>query len=115
MERAPLHEEAYEAMSAVLFKAELMNEAQMLMERAVELFPTSRNVRYRLGQLYRSMQKTSSDIPNSVGNSSAWSTPIASISPRRAVGSCAPGVIGWRMVAPLPEGEKTLPKIDDLC
>jgi tetratricopeptide (TPR) repeat protein len=54
VDRAPLDEALYTAMSTILFKAQLMTEAETLMERAVELFPTSRDARYRLAELYRS-------------------------------------------------------------
>jgi tetratricopeptide (TPR) repeat protein len=56
--RAPLSEELYEAMSGILFKAQLMPEAEMLLVRAARLFPASRDVHYHLGQLYLAGQKT---------------------------------------------------------
>lgn len=51
--RAPLSENLYQAMSAILFKAELMPETESLMNRAVRLFPASKDVRYHLGRLYQ--------------------------------------------------------------
>jgi tetratricopeptide (TPR) repeat protein len=55
--RGPLGEDLYQAMSAILFKAQLMSEAEALMVRAARLFPESRDVRYHLAQLYRSSVK----------------------------------------------------------
>ncbi|PYS20094.1 MAG: hypothetical protein DMG11_30585, partial [Acidobacteria bacterium] len=57
VDRVPLNEGLYGAMSAILFKARLMTEAETLMDRAAQLFPTSKDVRYHLAQLYRSSQK----------------------------------------------------------
>ena len=57
VDRSPLGEGLYEAMSTVLFKAQLMTEAETLMDRAAQLFPTSKDVRYHLAQLYRSSLK----------------------------------------------------------
>jgi tetratricopeptide (TPR) repeat protein len=57
LDRGPLSEELYHAMSATLFKGQLLTEAEMLMGRAVQLFPTSKDVRYRLAQMYRSSFK----------------------------------------------------------
>ena len=51
--RAPLGEDLYRAMSALLFKANMMPEAESLMLRAARLFPASKDVQYRLAQLYR--------------------------------------------------------------
>jgi tetratricopeptide (TPR) repeat protein len=53
LDRGPLSEELYHAMSATLFKGQLLTEAETLMGRAVQLFPTSKDVRYRLAQIYR--------------------------------------------------------------
>jgi tetratricopeptide (TPR) repeat protein len=41
------------AMNAILSRAELRDEAETLMTRAVKTFPNSRRVRYRLAELYR--------------------------------------------------------------
>src|SRR5215467_2310679 len=51
--RGPLGEDLYQAMSAILFKAQLMSEAETLMVRAARLFPESKDVQYHLAQLYR--------------------------------------------------------------
>jgi len=56
--RAPLNEQLYEAMSGILFKAELMPEAEMLLIRANQLFPASRDVHFHLAQLYLVSEKT---------------------------------------------------------
>jgi len=56
--RGPLGEDLYEAMTTVLFKAELMPEAESLMLRGVRMFPASRNARFHLAQLYRHIGKT---------------------------------------------------------
>jgi len=53
-----LREDAYQAMSGLLFKAQLMSEAETLMVRAVQLFPASKDVRYYQAQLYLSSGKT---------------------------------------------------------
>jgi tetratricopeptide (TPR) repeat protein len=52
--RGPLGEDLYQAMSAVLFKARLMPEAEALMVRAAQLFPESKDVQYHLAQLHHS-------------------------------------------------------------
>ena len=49
---APMAEGLYQAMSTILFKAELTAEAEAVMDSATRLFPTSRNVRYHLAELY---------------------------------------------------------------
>jgi tetratricopeptide (TPR) repeat protein len=54
LDRAPLNEDLYQAMSGMLFKAELMPEAEALMIRAARLFPASKDVHYHQAQLYRS-------------------------------------------------------------
>jgi tetratricopeptide (TPR) repeat protein len=54
LDRAPLNEDLYQAMSGMLFKAELMPEAEALMIRAARLFPASKDVHYYQAQLYRS-------------------------------------------------------------
>src|SRR5215831_16558114 len=51
--RGPLGEDLYQAMSAILFKAQLMPEAEALMVRTARLFPESKDVQYHLAQLYR--------------------------------------------------------------
>jgi len=58
LNRLPPGEELYTAMSTILFKAQLMTEAETLMERATHLFSTSREVHYRLAELYRSSLKS---------------------------------------------------------
>jgi tetratricopeptide (TPR) repeat protein len=58
LERAPLSEQLYEAMSTILFKAELMPEAEMLLVRATQLFPASKDAHYRLAELYLVSEKT---------------------------------------------------------
>jgi len=45
-------EELYQAMSAILFKAQLMPEAEALMVLAAQSFPESRDVHFHLAQLY---------------------------------------------------------------
>jgi len=52
-----LSEELYVAMSTVLFKAQLINQAEALMDRATQLFPASKDARYRQAELYRSGTK----------------------------------------------------------
>jgi tetratricopeptide (TPR) repeat protein len=54
VKRAPLSEDLYQAMSAILFKAELMPEAEALVLHAAQLFPASKVVHYHRAQLYRS-------------------------------------------------------------
>jgi tetratricopeptide (TPR) repeat protein len=56
--RGPLGEDLYQAMSAILFKARLMPEAETLMVRAARLFPESRDVQYHLAQLHHSSLNT---------------------------------------------------------
>jgi len=41
------------AMSSILFDAQLVDEAEVLAERARQLFPTSRSVHFQLAELYR--------------------------------------------------------------
>ena len=53
VEYSPLGEGLFTAMSSVLFEAELIDEAEALAERAVQLFPTSRGIHFRLAELYR--------------------------------------------------------------
>jgi len=50
--RSPVGEELYQAMSAILFKAQLMPEAEALMVLAAQSFPESRDVHFHLAQLY---------------------------------------------------------------
>jgi tetratricopeptide (TPR) repeat protein len=45
-------EDLYQAISAILFKAQLIPEAEALMVRAAGLFPASRDVHFHLAQLY---------------------------------------------------------------
>jgi tetratricopeptide (TPR) repeat protein len=54
LNRAPLAEEVYQGMAGILFKAQLMPEAEAVMARAVALFPASKDVQYYQAQLYRS-------------------------------------------------------------
>src|SRR6185295_10071070 len=54
LDRAPLAEDVYQGMSGMLFKAQLMPEAEAVMARAAALFPASRDVQYFQAQLYRS-------------------------------------------------------------
>jgi tetratricopeptide (TPR) repeat protein len=53
VERSPLSEGLYTALSAVLFEAQLIDEAEALAERASRLFPMSRSIHFRLAELYR--------------------------------------------------------------
>jgi tetratricopeptide (TPR) repeat protein len=57
VDAAPLGEELYAAMSTILFKAQLIAESEALMDRAVQRFPNSKDVRYRSAELYRSGSK----------------------------------------------------------
>jgi tetratricopeptide (TPR) repeat protein len=57
VDRVTLGEGLYPAMSAMFFKAQLMTEAEALMDRAVRLFPNSREVHYRLAELYKGSLK----------------------------------------------------------
>jgi tetratricopeptide (TPR) repeat protein len=50
--RSPMGEDLYQAISAILFKAQLIPEAETLMVRAAELFPESKDVHFHLAQLY---------------------------------------------------------------
>jgi tetratricopeptide (TPR) repeat protein len=52
LNRAPLAEDLYQAMSGMLFKALLISEADAVMSRAVTLFPTSKDVHYYQAELY---------------------------------------------------------------
>jgi tetratricopeptide (TPR) repeat protein len=45
------------AMGSILFDAQLVDEAEALVERAVRLFPMSRSVQYHLAELYRKSWK----------------------------------------------------------
>jgi tetratricopeptide (TPR) repeat protein len=54
LSRAHLSEDLYQAMSGILFKAELMPEAETLLVHATQLFPASKDVRFHLAQHYRS-------------------------------------------------------------
>src|SRR5207237_6219388 len=53
LDRAPLGEGLYPALSVIFFKAQLMTEAEAIMDRAVRLYTASREVRYRYAQLYQ--------------------------------------------------------------
>ena len=53
LNRAPLAEEVYQGMAGILFKAQLMPEAEAVMARAAALFPASKDVQYYQSQLYR--------------------------------------------------------------
>ena len=57
LQRSPLQEELYKALSTILFKAQAMNDAEALMERAAKLFPMSKDLRYHLGELYANNEK----------------------------------------------------------
>jgi tetratricopeptide (TPR) repeat protein len=57
LDRTRLDEGLYEAMSTILFKAQSITEAEALMNRAVQLFPTSKDARYHLAELYRSSSR----------------------------------------------------------
>ena len=50
--RSPMGEDLYQAISAIFFKAQLIPEAEALMVRAAELFPASKDVHFHLAQLY---------------------------------------------------------------
>jgi len=50
--RSPMGEDLYQAISATFFKAQLIPEAEALMVRAAELFPASKDVHFHLAQLY---------------------------------------------------------------
>jgi tetratricopeptide (TPR) repeat protein len=58
LDRAPIGEDLYQAMSGMLFKAQLMPEAEAVMARALKLFPASKDVQYYSAQLYRSNLNT---------------------------------------------------------
>jgi tetratricopeptide (TPR) repeat protein len=51
--QAPVSEDLYLAMNSILSGAELRVEAEALMSRAIQQFPESRRVRYRLAELHR--------------------------------------------------------------
>jgi tetratricopeptide (TPR) repeat protein len=53
VEHSPLGEGLFMAMSSILFDAQLVDEAEVLAERARQLFPTSRSVHFQLAELYR--------------------------------------------------------------
>jgi tetratricopeptide (TPR) repeat protein len=53
VEHSPPGEGLFTAMSSILFDAQLVDEAEAIMERAAQLFATSRGVHYRLAELYR--------------------------------------------------------------
>jgi tetratricopeptide (TPR) repeat protein len=57
MAGAPLDEALYTAMSTILFKAQLLTEAETLISRAAALFPTSKAVQFHLALLHRSSLK----------------------------------------------------------
>jgi tetratricopeptide (TPR) repeat protein len=56
--RSPMGEDLYQAISAILFKAQLIPVAEALMVRAAELFPASKDVHFHLAQLYLVSGKT---------------------------------------------------------
>ena len=51
------NEELYRAMAGMLFKAELMPEAERLIVRAAQVFPESRDIGFDAAQLYRRIGK----------------------------------------------------------
>ena len=53
LDRAPLREETYQAMSTIFFKASLLPEAEALTVRATRLFPASKDVQFHRAQLFR--------------------------------------------------------------
>jgi tetratricopeptide (TPR) repeat protein len=53
VDHSPVGEGLFMAMSAILFEAQLIDEAEALAERASQLFPTSRSVHFQLAELYR--------------------------------------------------------------
>lgn len=53
VEHSPVGEGLFTAMGSILFDAQLVDEAEATVERAAQLFPTSRAVHYRLAELYR--------------------------------------------------------------
>ena len=57
VDAAALGDGLYAAMSTILFKAQLIAESEALMDRAVQRFPNSKDVRYRSAELYRSGSK----------------------------------------------------------
>jgi len=50
-------QDLYQAMTGILFKAELMSEAERVIGRAAQRFPDSRDVGYDVAELYRSIGK----------------------------------------------------------
>jgi tetratricopeptide (TPR) repeat protein len=57
LNRTPVTEALYLAMSAILVKAELMAEAEDVMQRALRAFPASRRVRYKQAEMFRDFGK----------------------------------------------------------
>ena len=57
VEHSHLSEGLFTAMSSILFEAQLVDEAEAIMERAARLFPMSRGVQYRLAEVYRKSWK----------------------------------------------------------
>jgi tetratricopeptide (TPR) repeat protein len=57
LDQAPASEPLYLAMSSILVKAELMAEADDVMQRAVRAFPGSRRARYKEAEMYRDSGK----------------------------------------------------------
>ena len=53
VEHSPLSEALFAAMSSFLFEVQLVDEAEAVAERAGKLFPMSREVHFRLAELYR--------------------------------------------------------------
>src|SRR5215468_4618698 len=57
LDQTPASEPLYLAMSSILVKAELMAEADDVMQRAVRAFPGSRRARYKEAEMYRDAGK----------------------------------------------------------
>ena len=53
LNKTPVNEALYQAMSSTLVKAELTTEAADVMQRAVRAFPSSRRIRYKEAELHR--------------------------------------------------------------
>jgi tetratricopeptide (TPR) repeat protein len=57
LDQTPASEPLYLAMSSILVKAELMAEADDVMQRAIRAFPGSRRARYKEAEMYRDAGK----------------------------------------------------------
>lgn len=57
LDQTPASEPLYLAMSSILVKAELMAEADDVMQRAIRAFPGSRRARYKEAEMYRDSGK----------------------------------------------------------